>query len=579
MKKLLYLIPVALLSFAMTSCKLDYFPSDELNADSFLQSAEGAQSIIDGCYSMFKDETDYLHYSSGNSYVRHYFQYTEFPSDNVCNSNRTSDALYQANTLTMYSELSTIGVMWWTAYKVIFSCNQVIETCKEGSGMDQLIGEAYFLRAMCHFHMVTLFAKPYCMGTSNLGVVLRTSTNTNENTRATVGECYTQIVKDLQKASELMTSRAGANKGYASKDAALGLLSRVYLYMGEYDNVISTVKSMGVNSPSDAAAKLDPDLANYFINAKTSQETLFCCAHTALETRGQSSIGSMLLTDGIGWGEIYPSDPLMNLWNRYMSDIRYSAFVRPVIYNDSKLFVYFPGIKDANNPSRFSPSSAQATKNGDEYKMTYEGKTYAVKQRDVNGGAYKQWYVEKYDGENLDCRIMPQLTMAPNGGVVPMYYYTKFGYQDGDAMLSSPVFLRWGEVVLNLAEAYAQKGQDGDALDLVNVVRKRAGIPAEGMFAVGNLHGYDKLDASLTSGDTKVYTGNAVVDIVLDERRMELAFEGHRMFDQVRNKLNVDRRYAGVQYWEIVKWDETRIQCPIPFDEVSTSGIEQNPGY
>jgi len=578
MKKILYFIPVALMSLAMTSCDLNYFPSDELNADSFLNSEEGVQSIIDGCYAMFIQETDYLHYSSGNSYIRHYFQTTEFPSDNVCNSNRTSDALYQANTLTMYSELNTIGVMWWTAYMVSFSCNNVIEKCKEGTGSDQLIGEAYFLRAMTHFHMVTLFAKPYCMGRENLGIVIRNSTNTNETKRATVGECYDQIVADLIKAASLMTQRSGANAGYASKNTALGLLSRVYLYMGEYDKVIDVVKNqMGISSAAAAEGKLDPDLANYFINAKTSKETLFCAAHTALETRGQSSIGSMLLTDGIGWGEIYPSDPLMNLWNRYESDIRYSAFVKPVIYDASKINIYFPGIVDPNNPSRFSPGNAKATKNGDEYTMTYEGKTYKVKQRNINNGEYKQWYVENFNGENLDCRVMPQMTMAPNGGVVPMYYFTKFSYQDGDPMLSSPVFLRWGEVVLNLAEAYAQKGQDADALALVNVIRTRAGIPAEGLFSTSNKHGYDPVDAAQLADGT--ISSNPVLNIVLDERRMELAFEGHRMFDQVRNKLNVDRRFAGVQYWEIVKWDETRIQCPIPFDEVTASGIQQNPGY
>jgi hypothetical protein len=70
-----------------------------------------------------------------------------------------------------------------------------------------------------------------------------------------------------------------------------------------------------------------------------------------------------------------------------------------------------------------------------------------------------------------------------------------------------------------------------------------------------------------------------VLDVVLDERRMELAFEGHRMFDVYRNKRDMDRRFGGVQTWEVVKWDDPRIQYPIPYGETSVSGIPQNPGY
>ena len=129
-------------------------------------------------------------------------------------------------------------------------------------------------------------------------------------------------------------------------------------------------------------------------------------------------------------------------------------------------------------------------------------------------------------------------------------------------MLSSPVLCRWGEVILNRAEAYAKSGQDAKALADVNVIRTRAGIPAEGMFAAGNMHGYDN-----------------VLDVVLDERRMELAFEGHRMFDVYRNKRDMDRRYAGAQPFKIVPYTEPHIQYPIPNNEWTVSGIEQNPGY
>ena len=105
-------------------------------------------------------------------------------------------------------------------------------------------------------------------------------------------------------------------------------------------------------------------------------------------------------------------------------------------------------------------------------------------------------------------------------------------------------------------------GDTNGALNDVNVIRARAGIPSEGMFAAGKMHGYDN-----------------VLDVVLDERRMELAFEGHRMFDVYRNQRDMDRRFGGVQPWEIVKYTDNKIQFPIPYGETSVSGISQNPGY
>ena len=139
------------------------------------------------------------------------------------------------------------------------------------------------------------------------------------------------------------------------------------------------------------------------------------------------------------------------------------------------------------------------------------------------------------------------------------YYNTKFSYQDGMAMMTSPVFLRWGEVVLNRAEAEAKLGQDAKALEDVNIIRTRAGIPA------------------LTSGDVSSLGYKNMLELVLDERRMELCFEGHRFFDVFRNNLPMDRRYVGYHTWEIIQPNDPRIALLISQDEINSAGIPQNP--
>lgn len=557
MKKILIglMLSVGLLS---TGCSLDFFPSDELNSDVLLQDEAGAEYIMDGCYAMLKDEVEYLGYASGNTYVRHYTQMAEFPADNICLSSKTEDPLYQATAYMMTDNLKNVGTLWMLAYKVIYMSNTVIETLGDRELDDtQLLGEAYYMRALMHLHMVTLYAKPYAQGRDNLGVPLMTSTS-SQSTRESVGKVYDQIASDLRDAAKYMGPSRG-NAGYPSHDAALGLLSRVYLYMGMNDEVVQTVEEM-LNG-ADPASKLEPaaTFPDYFANAKTSVETLFCIGHETTDDKGQSSAGSMYNGDGGGWGEIYPSDPLLYLYERYPSDTRYTAFIRPQVVDESQTYITFP---DPETPDGGKSSGRQnilvaATASGDTYTFVDGGTTYTLERRTVQG-EYYEWHVN-YKGEDCLCRVIPQMGNRYN---YPKYFVTKFGYQDGIPTLSSPVFSRWGEVLLNRAEAYAKLGNTDGALDDVNTIRRRAGIPEEGMFSENNMHGYT--DA---------------LSVVLDERRLELAFEGYRMFDVYRNGLTMDRRYPGAQPWDVVAPTYEKIQYPIPNSEWTVSGIQQNPGY
>jgi hypothetical protein len=575
--KSLYITVALGMMLGLGSCNLDYFPSDELNSDLLLQDSKGAEYIMDGCYALLKDEVEFLGYSSGNCYARHYFQLAEFPGDNICLSAHTTDPLYEATAYMMNDGLKNVGTLWMVGYKIIYMTNTVIETLDEKNPDNhQLLGEAYFMRGLLHLHMATLYAKPYSLGRDNIGVPLRTSTS-GEVTRESVGKVYDQIVEDLKKAASLMGNSRG-NAGYPCKDAALGILSRVYLYMGLYDDCITTVNNM-LNG-ADPASKLDPDFANYFKNAKTSPETLFCIAHETSDDRGQSSIGSMFLKDGIGWGEIYPSDPLMYLYERYPTDIRYTAFLwKQYKTSSNRMMVYFP------DPASLSPESGSVKLNFEltddgsgNYSFTEGSKTYNVEKRIINGdgkadaaGEYFEYHVN-YGGKDLLARVSKEMVLR-TGFSFPMIFVTKFSYQDGSPMLSSPVLCRWAEVILNRAEAYAHKGDAAAALKDINVIRKRAGIPDEGMFSTTNLHGYTD------NPDPDLGPSTALEKIAQDERRMELAFEGHRVFDVYRNKLNMDRRYAGAQPWKLVPYTEPHIQYPIPNNEWTVSGIPQNPGY
>jgi starch-binding outer membrane protein, SusD/RagB family len=113
--------------------------------------------------------------------------------------------------------------------------------------------------------------------------------------------------------------------------------------------------------------------------------------------------------------------------------------------------------------------------------------------------------------------------------------------------------IRYAEVVLNYAEALAQTGA-GNALEVLNMIPSRRG-------------------ASLYE--------EATVENVLAERRKELALEGHRFFDLVRNEkdiLKVDSRQTFIG--DKIPYGSTLLPFPIPQSEVNANpNIEQNDGY
>ncbi len=553
MRKIIVLIVVTL---SMISCNMDYLPNDKLTPEQVEQDPSSAEYITEGNYAMFKDQMEYMGQTyTGNTYVRHYFQMSEFIGDNVCLAGRTSDPLYEALTYKRAANLYNISYLWWCGYKIINGANSVIESVQDGASTetDYLKGENYFMRAIVNFQFSTLWSKHYYLGRDNMGIVLRKSSSDTETKRATVGEVYDLVVSDLENAIRLMSAgtRRG-NAGYISKEAAQGLLSRVYLYMGENDKVISLVDDMLAGASPESKLEPSDTYSDYFANALSSVETLWAVAHTVRESRGSSSIGSMYLTDGQGWGEIYASDPLLDLLDRNKNDLR-NTFIKPKTISETNYMIRWaiPGDDDFyQNELRDVTFDTNANK----YYFIEGTSTIYVETETVNG--YEQNYIN-LNGEKLRVRL--SLKMENRYGW-PKYFVTKFSYQDGDPMLSSPVMLRWAEVILNRAEAYAKTNNTAKALEDVNVIRTRAGLSGDQLFSSTNMQGY-----------------TSVLDVVLDERRLELSFEGHRAFDVYRNNLSLDRRYSGVQTWEVVEPTDNRLQYFIPLDEITTSGIPQNP--
>ncbi len=561
MKKI---IPILLLPLLLTACELDYYPTNAMTSGQLANNPASAVYSTDGNYSMFKDHLEYKGtVYTGNSYIRHFFQMSEFHGDNVTLSHKTEDPLYDE---ICYSDLVTANpnaYLWWCAYHIIYSANSIIESLPEGRSpvYDHILGENYFMRAICHLNLATLFAKPYSMGRDNMGVIIHTTTEDNVSVRATVGAVYDQVRDDLIKAAALMAADESrvVNHGYISHDAALGLLSRVYLYRGENELVIETVN--GMLNGAAAASKLDPDCEGYFAHALASPETLWAVAHTqgTEDPVGRETMGSMFYTPdekGVGgWAEMYYSDPLVKLFQRHPEDRRYTGYCEQLKPDpDGKLQVRW-AVESRNNDSFRLNEIRDVEQTDGNYWFMDNGTKYDITAEKDNRDT--KYYIT-WNGVKTEVFIDRKCYTF---NTCPAFMCKKFTGQDGVALLCSPVMIRWAEVILNRAEAYAKTGNVAAALADVNTIRERAGLTGDALYTESNMQDAGYADA---------------LDVVLDERRLELCFEGHRAFDLFRNGLSMDRRFAGVQPWEVIDHTDNRIQYRIPYDEISVSGIPQN---
>ena len=633
MKKILSTI--VFLSLLLVGCmRLDYVPADALSGAALAANPAAAEYTTDGIYAMMKDMSTYLN-SQNNSFVRQYFLLNELKADNICFSNTSTDPFWKAAQFIDDATTANNSYMWYICYKMIYAANSNISGLTEDTAASkQLKGENYFLRAFFHFTLTTLFAKPYGFDQgASPGVVLRIGTDYSETKRSTVAECYNAIEADLKEAIRLMSPAAHrGDNGYASQEAAHALLGRLYLYKEDWDACIAECDAILGDNP---LSHLETEVTTLFSNAPTSKEVLWCVDITDTDIANMPPKGNLASmfdspdgTQGIGWGELYVADPLLDLFERFPQDKRRKDIIRlhnsldgllvywaemddgalkPVIAYPNVTFnkVGTEKVKNDNKEERevdkyeIASITSSVTANPDgSFSFNYDGKALKAIPDNTSTKVCDEFpgYILN-DGSNTRCyvrRVIPRALSAFNdiqwdaqklevvsqtpvaewggsncslrtaGGDFLCWFSEKFSHQTGitQPISSSFIMLRYAEVVLNRAEAYAHKGETGKALDDINVIRTRAGLTGTAQMTAGNLAGRGYSD---------------VLDAVLDERRMEFYYEGLRLQDLIRNKRDIDRRFLNYAKAEVIPYDDLRIQYQIPMDETNVSGILPNP--
>lgn len=491
MKKII--IPIFLASLiTITSCKktLETQPKNSVDASIVITQAAGVEAVLNSAYNTMQLST---------YYGRDFFIVPEVLSDNMrivnTNSNRFVGESNNTNS-------STINV-WQYAYTVINKVNGAIKYTDAATGFTdlrkkQVKGEAYFLRALAYFDLVKSYAyNPRNVVTAQdrggvplvLNYVENFPGDVSFPARAATADVYTQIKSDLNTAIGLLDITQGVTR--ANKAAAYGLLSRVNLYIGDWQACIenSTLAlSAGLGTFVDAGttatatAKSTAYKSIWYTGTSVSPESLFELNYEVTENLGsdglssiytRSTFGASPTIGGAGYGDAAPQANLVAAYET--NDIR----------------------RDILTP--------------------------------ITKGSESILWNQKYPGQK-------------------------------SASTDNIKLLRVSEMYLNRAEANVQLGTAASlvsALADLNKIRVRANLsPA--------------LTVTLSS--------------VLNERRIELAYEGQRWFDLLRTGSAVNKSSttlpANATPTSTIPFTDYRLLAKIPQAEVQVNtNLKQNFNY
>jgi hypothetical protein len=443
------------------------------------------------------------------------------------------------------------GFGYWP-YADIRAVNYFIETLPtysanfSGDKVNQLLGEAYFLRAYYYFAL----AKRYG-GVPIVNTVQKYPEQSVEELqipRNTEEEIWNFIGEDLDKAYEMMPEGSAPER--ANKYVAAALKSRAMLYAGsiaKYGSqnfVDGDARAMGfVGIPSERAdgyfnkaidaAKLlegryslyktNPDkVLNYadaFLDEKSTENILVRnysipgrTAHSWDATFSPRYMTANALSRAYPTLEFVERFGDLDVTNGDGTPRRYDNLAQVTEGLEPRLraTIYFPGDILRDRPfdvqrgiyQSFNGTAADevAKPNGDRKYMLsgdpntlYEGKAIIGQTGISTAGDERTrtgFYVRKY----IDYR-RPQA--------------------DVDLFTSTTHWIefRYAEILLNRAEADIETGHPDDALTCLNLIRERAGAPA------------------LTMSDM-------TTDVVRNERSKELAFENHYWWDLKRWRIS-----------------------------------------
>ena len=197
------------------------------------------------------------------------YEYKYFAKDRYMTTLRTDELLMDpkrtsSTDLDAYLDLwrwkdenpspTTSYFSWRNYYHAIYIANYLIEHQKEITDattdeVEQMVGEAYMMRAYCHFLLVNLYADDYnhCQPATTRGVPMQLEADVNAIPgSSSVEAVYQQVLADVTEAEKhlnVINWEEGENYRF-NKVSAQALIARTYLYMGRWTEALASAKAV-----------------------------------------------------------------------------------------------------------------------------------------------------------------------------------------------------------------------------------------------------------------------------------------------------------------------------------------------
>ena len=414
--------------------------------------------------------------------------------------------------------------IWNRFYKylsrVSLSLDMLSEADQGNATIQQRTAEMKFLRAYGHFQLKRLFKNiPFV----NRLHMTEDDYNNLSNTEYTNDQAWQQIINDLEDAYKVLPVTQ-ADKGRPTKAAAAAFLAKVYLYKAYHQD---DTKSHKVTSINEAELKkvieytdpsiysgygLESDLHNNFRpeeQFENGKEAIWSIQYSKNDgtTYGNLNFAYRLIVpcvQGIldsGCDFYKPSNNLVNAY-------RTNADGLPLV--DATAADYEVGSSQTVDPRLFETVGVSGTP------YMFNDKFMMSKTKNWGRGNGDYGY-----NVSLKHNVDPALL-------------DKYLFNADNQLASSMnrIVFRYADVLLMRAEAFAQLGQTGQAIDLVNQVRDRA-IGLVNASVVSRYASKFNVHYAIKRYNG-TYSKEEAINIVKTERRLELAMESERFFDLVR---------------------------------------------
>ena len=563
MKKILYSVLTVLALVGTTSCSDfldDQKPQGVLDSD-MVKDPSNVDNLVISAYAVFTTAEDInSSFSMWNFDVR--------SDDAYKGGNGTSDGDVFHQLEIEQGVLTTnwnINDMWVRLYNCISRVNSAISVLETTSDSYQLkaqrLGEMKFLRAYAHFLLKRLYKNiPFIMDAN----LKQEDYNTLSNTEFTNDEGWQQIINDVEYAYSVLPVKQ-TDKGRPSKAAAAAFLTKAYLYKAYRQDEAASNRVTSINREdllkvieysnpdiySAGGFDLEPDFHNNF-RPETQYEN------------GVESIWAMQysINDGTKYGNLN--------WS-------YGLIVPNI-----------PGVTDGGcdfyKPSQNLVNAYRTDADGHPFIDTFNNKDYDLTQ-DADPRLFLTVGLTGLPYEfNSKYMMDASATWSRSNGLYGYYVTLKqnvdpdCGYLVKGSWWGTPmnrIVFRYADVLLERAEAYAQLNETGEAIKLVNEIRKRA-KQSTGMIANYPSDYGVKFNISTYNG---TYNQEDALKIVKMERRLEMGMESERFFDLVRwgeaekvlNKYFAEETNNCSIYGDAHFTANKNEYLPIPFSQVAAS--------